>query len=541
MEKSKARLRTKTGCLTCRRRRKKCDEASPICQACHRGGSSCQWPSPAQLVDRRFASHNGNTPPPPRHSPEPQLSYLALETALAHMAVSRGLEVVVRSHFMDKFYWLLLLPDCHPDFMHGWIADMQRLMLGLPSLRYSILACAAAHMHVADASPHMEQLALSYYAKAVGELSAWLNNIGNKSEDALQIEDNHGVLISVILLYVHGWECNVTFADIPKHVNAAARILAAKFFPSASTQAPSSQGPLIQRPFDRLAVESVIYQMFIGAAGLWSDHGCPGYEFDMAFWIQAEVLLDTSTLYPGKPSSTNSPVLGIPVACFRLALAAKQHYQSDHLIDEEVLMQTKAELAKLLEVVLASSSQPVPSLEPNKEQGEESDESCRTLLCYRDSAHLFVLISDLILEQLSTRLHKQAEKMIAEAREEEEAPTPMGSNNDKTQSGHAAAVPSAVPRSNSHLRQALRILRRHEADATWSAFYVGHWAVYTLGLFVQQQQQSGDSDEENGVEVVRRGTCTLGGSGPSAPWSRASAVTWSKLGLRGKCMLTTIA
>ncbi|KAB8621913.1 hypothetical protein FH972_026022 [Carpinus fangiana] len=34
--------RTKTGCLTCRSRKKKCDEAKPTCKNCERGGFTCQ-------------------------------------------------------------------------------------------------------------------------------------------------------------------------------------------------------------------------------------------------------------------------------------------------------------------------------------------------------------------------------------------------------------------------------------------------------------------------------------------------------------------
>jgi hypothetical protein len=34
--------RTKTGCQTCRKRKKKCDEAKPECQNCRRGGFVCE-------------------------------------------------------------------------------------------------------------------------------------------------------------------------------------------------------------------------------------------------------------------------------------------------------------------------------------------------------------------------------------------------------------------------------------------------------------------------------------------------------------------
>ncbi|KIY02167.1 uncharacterized protein Z520_02305 [Fonsecaea multimorphosa CBS 102226] len=41
-----AYIRTKTGCLTCRVRKKKCDEIRPICAGCARNFIDCQWPVP---------------------------------------------------------------------------------------------------------------------------------------------------------------------------------------------------------------------------------------------------------------------------------------------------------------------------------------------------------------------------------------------------------------------------------------------------------------------------------------------------------------
>lgn len=39
------KTRTKTGCFTCRKRKKKCDEKSPVCQGCSRNFLKCVWPS----------------------------------------------------------------------------------------------------------------------------------------------------------------------------------------------------------------------------------------------------------------------------------------------------------------------------------------------------------------------------------------------------------------------------------------------------------------------------------------------------------------
>jgi uncharacterized membrane protein len=51
-------VRVRTGCLTCRRRKKKCDEEHPICGGCRRNDLGCQWPD----VPGRRDSGQRNTP-----------------------------------------------------------------------------------------------------------------------------------------------------------------------------------------------------------------------------------------------------------------------------------------------------------------------------------------------------------------------------------------------------------------------------------------------------------------------------------------------
>lgn len=48
------RFRSSTGCLTCRRRKKKCDERKPRCIACTRNYQQCTWPA---ATARRNAQH----------------------------------------------------------------------------------------------------------------------------------------------------------------------------------------------------------------------------------------------------------------------------------------------------------------------------------------------------------------------------------------------------------------------------------------------------------------------------------------------------
>ncbi|KAJ5649612.1 uncharacterized protein N7484_003335 [Penicillium longicatenatum] len=55
----KSRPRCRTGCLTCRRRKKKCDETRPSCAGCQRNNIECEWESSASLlVPRRRFRHS---------------------------------------------------------------------------------------------------------------------------------------------------------------------------------------------------------------------------------------------------------------------------------------------------------------------------------------------------------------------------------------------------------------------------------------------------------------------------------------------------
>lgn len=49
-------LRTRTGCLTCRQRRKKCDEKKPQCSGCARNFLDCIWPTKSANIGASSAS-----------------------------------------------------------------------------------------------------------------------------------------------------------------------------------------------------------------------------------------------------------------------------------------------------------------------------------------------------------------------------------------------------------------------------------------------------------------------------------------------------
>ena len=115
---------------------------------------------------------------------------------MAHQRLKNDMEPFLSRHFVKQYFDLLLNPDGHVDFHDDWITDIQRLMQNSKSLRNSVLANAASHMHWMDGLPQMQELALNYYGRSVKGLS-----------DALSgtlIQNENATLMSVMFLYLHG-------------------------------------------------------------------------------------------------------------------------------------------------------------------------------------------------------------------------------------------------------------------------------------------------------------------------------------------------
>lgn len=71
MDACAAKPRTKTGCWTCKRRRKKCDEGRPHCEACLAVGVSCEGYAKQLVWDNGIASRGkfaGAAVPSPEHA-----------------------------------------------------------------------------------------------------------------------------------------------------------------------------------------------------------------------------------------------------------------------------------------------------------------------------------------------------------------------------------------------------------------------------------------------------------------------------------------
>ncbi|KIX98490.1 uncharacterized protein Z520_05791 [Fonsecaea multimorphosa CBS 102226] len=312
------------------------------------------------------------------------------------------------------------------------MTDIKKFMVQYKALQYSLLACSASHLHFVDAAPWMQELALVYYSNSVKGLSEALR-------EGAQLKNDDAFLTSVILLYIHGCMGRGTYTDIPLHVNAATRILKLRLLSSSGN---------ISRPFDRLAIESVFYQIFLVTTGSWSDPLELDYHFDAGFWLQAERLLAQSNLYLGCSIGFNSPVIGVPIALVRIVLSLKQFYQSPSQPDQGTLDQIRAELDEWESLVY--SGQDLDHL-------SEHERPILNLQMYRDAGYLYILTSSLLLYQLSGKTR---------------TPGP----------------PQAVPRTCWQMKTILHILRGYRDNDDWARLLLGNWPVYSVGFFMSHSE-----------------------------------------------------
>ncbi|KAJ4164860.1 hypothetical protein LMH87_006515 [Akanthomyces muscarius] len=124
--------KVKTGCMTCRRRRIKCDEGKPSCKKCSSSGRDCEYPP----ISFRFAVNKSIEAMPVQHKPlhiQPKLSI-----APHGIRVSRQ-----ESHIFDLFR-LRTVHQVGGSFNHAfWAGDVLRAARVYPAVWHACLSFAA--------------------------------------------------------------------------------------------------------------------------------------------------------------------------------------------------------------------------------------------------------------------------------------------------------------------------------------------------------------------------------------------------------------
>jgi hypothetical protein len=454
---SHASLRTKTGCLTCRQRRKKCDEQRPKCACCVASKRACTWPTIDLLTDRRNRPRNTILPKSSanRRNVEQakgatclvpaKLPISLAESEIALRTLGTDLEVAIARHFVDDFYPHLISLDCDQQFRLEWLHGIQESMPHCAGLRYSVLANAASHLFLAGQSLRMQDLALHYYTCSLRGLSTAIS----RSDASEWRCGGNAILTSMIFLYLHGNMGNGTYDDTSTHVNAAVQVLERRFFqPGAEID--------LQQPTDRLMVESVIYQIFQLEMGFWSDdrEKCLPYQFDPRFWLKCENLLRSSSKFPELPDASSSPVLGIPMAIYKLMLMIRRLWTMDPRPPDFYILLSQ------LEIELDSWKQ-AESLEP---QNEKSTATCQPPLLAPSNTivghatMIMVICASLVLNQLRSQ--------------------PSG-----------CLVAPVNDECGGQVERMMSILRYRKGDQRWTSCHVATYPVYVAGYFTRSKEE----------------------------------------------------
>lgn len=250
-----------------------------------------------------------------------------------------------------------------------------------------------------------------------------------------------------------------TYFDVPRHLNAATRVLALRLF---------KQTPIIGSLFDRLAVESVLYQIFLVSTGLWSDENVNRrleFDFDLDFWLRAEKLINESSVFPGQSSAMNSPVLGAPVGLFRLALTVKQMYQGAVTYTERTLKELRIEIKSWESFVLYDKdTDQFPHTEPRNHKDD----------FYKNASYLFILIISLLFTQLTSP------RLLG--------PSSHLDPNTSSLSAPQSRPPLAADPNCWQIQKAIQILKSYQTDYAWASSFLGNWPVYSIGFFMARPE-----------------------------------------------------
>ncbi|KAI1828560.1 fungal-specific transcription factor domain-containing protein [Xylaria intraflava] len=171
--KTQMHRRSRTGCYTCRLRRKKCDEGTPMCTACKHLGLHCEYKRPVwwsnsdarrqqkedikMIIKRKKASEKATHTIQTSISSPPGLSHSLPSSATFSDPLDRTRSASIDSHFAFNFnsppdgsecgvYNSQLLPT-HPDFMFNMSpyeidvkTERQMFVNDVPTLRESTIS-----------------------------------------------------------------------------------------------------------------------------------------------------------------------------------------------------------------------------------------------------------------------------------------------------------------------------------------------------------------------------------------------------------------
>ncbi|KAL1854147.1 hypothetical protein Plec18167_000065 [Paecilomyces lecythidis] len=228
-----AKGRSKTGCITCRRRKKKCDETKPACLNCQKNAVVCEgyppkeiWKSGKQKIeDGMNALENAGYP-----GRVTNLLQAVRRNSLT--AVPRGLpflidgiETDVDRRFLDHFVYdfsrvLTLINDDSNPF--------KEILLPMATqhrgLMHSLMCLSGSHLSALEPEPRFKERKHYHFDRAITDLRENINTTSsNVKEPELLIEDP--IIASTLALCLNTICEGETNGEYRSHMDAARYLL----------------------------------------------------------------------------------------------------------------------------------------------------------------------------------------------------------------------------------------------------------------------------------------------------------------------------
>ncbi|KAA1475211.1 hypothetical protein DENSPDRAFT_841952 [Dentipellis sp. KUC8613] len=208
--------RSKTGCLTCRVKKIKCDETKPNCIRCVHGQRECNWPEAVTSTKRKSRSAEGHTvdgrrpstagssglsessTPPTRDSPP--LKHEPLEVGIPAMALRRNSDPY--SH---------VLPSAN-DIGQRDLGHRTNSITSLPSIQQHQQHYTSMHSHSPSSLSHSTSSSLSHSGSSSGMSHSASSSLTHSPSSVLSS------IPEVTSAYQHAHSVNHRYSDSHHYV-----------------------------------------------------------------------------------------------------------------------------------------------------------------------------------------------------------------------------------------------------------------------------------------------------------------------------------
>ncbi|KAM3422443.1 hypothetical protein BST61_g2791 [Cercospora zeina] len=158
----RSHLKSRHGCLMCKKRRVKCGEEHPVCHNCISRSTECTWPDPTAITSRGSAARDHSSSKSPDSNSETSSGSSSIPTVrnvdelrLMHRWSTSTFESLVSEISDDREVWRLKVPEVAMKYDY------------LLSSIFALTAFEMAYKHPQESTRHIST-ALEYQAHAFG-------------------------------------------------------------------------------------------------------------------------------------------------------------------------------------------------------------------------------------------------------------------------------------------------------------------------------------------------------------------------------------